>query len=429
MKKSAYMLLTIVAALAALFFLGYWMGYGITLNRANVERRIHEAWCRTDDRRAHDPSCRLDSVFVWELIDKNFRRLKFHLDTGALADSTVRLRADLRYHADYARELEEGRTFVIPLGDGERGVRAHIVNLRAESVGGQLYYSIGSLVFICLVLWGVLKQRDIIRGQDKLARMREDFSYAMIHDMKTPLSTIIMGLKVLRSGRLDALEEKKQRNFDILEGEAAHLLALTNKVLTLSKLEHEQLLLYPEFIALRPMVDDLVQTFTAKAQKPVTFRTDLREEAVFADGEFLKEALANLLDNALKYSKDSVEVRIASWAEEGYTRISVRDNGIGIPLAAQATIFDNHHLRQVRARPACRRRQGAEDSRLRPGAELRDERGARAWRLRHGGERRGQVQRVHPVAAPARRKPGGRRTGGVKDSSPKVGNLAKLPYL
>ena len=50
--------------------------------------------------------------------------------------------------------------------------------------------------------------------------------------------------------------------------------------------------------------------------------------------------LANLLDNALKYSKDSVEVRIASWAEEGYTRISVRDNGIGIPLAAQATIFD-----------------------------------------------------------------------------------------
>ena len=109
MKKSAYMLLTIVAAFAALFFLGYWMGYGITLNRANVERRIHEAWCRTDDRRAHDPSCRLDSVFVWELIDKNFRRLKFHLDTVALADSTVRLRADLRYHADYARELEEVR--------------------------------------------------------------------------------------------------------------------------------------------------------------------------------------------------------------------------------------------------------------------------------------------------------------------------------
>ena len=340
MKKSVYIVLTLVAAFAALFFLGYWMGWGITLNRANVERRIHEAWCRTDDRRAQDPSCRLDSVFTRELADLNFRRLKFHLDTVALADSTVRLRSDLRYYADYARELEESRTFVIPLGDGERGVRAYIVNLRAESVGGQLYYSIGSLIFLCLVLWGVLKQREIIQGQDKLARMREDFSYAMIHDMKTPLSTIIMGLKVLRSGKLDASEEKKQRNFDILEGEAAHLLALTNKVLTLSKLEHEMLLLHPEFIALRPLVDDLVQTFTAKAQKPVTFRTDLRAEAVFADGEFLKEAIANLLDNALKYSKDSVEIRITSVEEEGYTRIAVRDNGIGIPLSAQAGIFD-----------------------------------------------------------------------------------------
>ena len=340
MKKSVYIVLTLVAAFAALFFLGYWMGWGITLNRANVERRIHEAWCRTDDRRAQDPSCRLDSVFTCELADLNFRRLKFHLDTVALADSTVRLRSDLRYYADYARELEESRTFVIPLGDGERGVRAYIVNLRAESVGGQLYYSIGSLIFLCLVLWGVLKQREIIQGQDKLARMREDFSYAMIHDMKTPLSTIIMGLKVLRSGKLDASEEKKQRNFDILEGEAAHLLALTNKVLTLSKLEHEMLLLHPEFIALRPLVDDLVQTFTAKAQKPVTFRTDLRAEAVFVDGEFLKEAIANLLDNALKYSKDSVEIRITSVEEEGYTRIAVRDNGIGIPLSAQAGIFD-----------------------------------------------------------------------------------------
>ena len=65
MKKSAYMLLTIVSALDALFFLGYWMGYGITLNRANVERRIHEAGCRTADRRAHDAACGPDSAMDW----------------------------------------------------------------------------------------------------------------------------------------------------------------------------------------------------------------------------------------------------------------------------------------------------------------------------------------------------------------------------
>ena len=121
---------------------------------------------------------------------------------------------------------------------------------------------------------------------------------------------------------------------------AGILLDLTNRVLTLSKMEHHQLLLDKDWHPLRPMVDELIQVFEAKAAKPVTFSTDLQAEAVYADMEFLKEALSNLIDNALKYSKDTVEVRIASRQEAGYIRISVRDNGIGIPLSAQRTIFD-----------------------------------------------------------------------------------------
>jgi len=105
-------------------------------------------------------------------------------------------------------------------------------------------------------------------------------------------------------------------------------------------MEHHQLLLTKDWHPLRPAVDDLIQVFEAKATKPVTFHTDLQSEEVYADLEYLKEALSNLIDNALKYSKDTVEVRIASRREAGFVRISVRDNGIGIPLAAQRTIFD-----------------------------------------------------------------------------------------
>ena len=67
--------------------------------------------------------------------------------------------------------------------------------------------------------------------------MREDFSYAMIHDMKTPLSSIIMCANFLHSGRLDDKPEIKEKYFTIIENESDHLLMLTNKVLTLSKLD------------------------------------------------------------------------------------------------------------------------------------------------------------------------------------------------
>lgn len=340
MSKSYYILLTIVAAAVAIFFLGRWTGMGLGLNNQRVMRTVHEAWCRADDRHALSPEVGLDSLFRLQLREEGLHRLRFRLDTVSLTgDSTVVLRSALRYFDDYERELEQRRTFVIPL-DSLQGVRARLLNLRAETVGSQLYYLLGTVVGFFFLAFGIAKQVDIIRRQDRLSQMREDFSYAMVHDMKTPITTLLIGLKTLRSGRLDAKPEHKQRHFDVLEHEAQHLLALTNKVLTLSKMEHRQLLLNKDWHELPPMVDELVNTFKAKAQKPVTFRIDLQTTEVYADMEFLKEAIANLIDNALKYSKDTVEVAIASRSEAGFVRISVRDNGIGIPLSAQRTIFD-----------------------------------------------------------------------------------------
>ena len=94
--------------------------------------------------------------------------------------------------------------------------------------------------------------------------MREDFSYAMIHDMKNPLSTILTGTRILRSGKLDKMPDKKDKFFDILEEEAEHLMALANKVLTISKLEHGQLLLEKDWIPIRPMIEELTRMFSAK---------------------------------------------------------------------------------------------------------------------------------------------------------------------
>ena len=148
---------------------------------------------------------------------------------------------------------------------------------------------------------------------------------------------------MLRSGKVDSKPEKKEKHFDILEAEAQHLLALVNKVLTISKLEHGQLLLDKNWIQLRPMVDELVHTFTAKAEKPITFQVDLQEEGAYADEEYLKEALSNLIDNAVKYSKEEAELSISCRQTGGTVTISVTDRGIGIPLDKQKHIFDKFY--------------------------------------------------------------------------------------
>ena len=112
---------------------------------------------------------------------------------------------------------------------------------------------IATVLMMAMIVYCLVYQIRIIAHQNKIARMREDFSYAMIHEMKTPLACILMGTRMLKSGKLDIFPDKREKHFQILEDESEHLLSLTNKVLTLSKLENAQLRLWKKEIQLRPM--------------------------------------------------------------------------------------------------------------------------------------------------------------------------------
>lgn len=103
---------------------------------------------------------------------------------------------------------------------------------------------IATVIMMILIIGCIVYQIRIIARQNKIAKIREDFSYALIHDMKTPISSILMGIQILETGKLDTRPEKRAKLFHILKDESEHLLALTEKVLTLSKLENHQLNLF-----------------------------------------------------------------------------------------------------------------------------------------------------------------------------------------
>lgn len=188
----------------------------------------------------------------------------------------------------------------------------------------------GTFIIMLLVIVCISYQVRFISRFEKIFQIREDFSYAMIHDMKTPLTSIIMALKFLRSGKLDNRQEMKDKYFDIAENEADHLLTLTNKVLTISKLENHKLEMNKTEVELTPIIEKLTEKFKAKSQKTVNFITDIKAETAYADAEYLVEVLSNLIDNSIKYSGESVEVRISTARDDRYTVLKVHDNGFGI---------------------------------------------------------------------------------------------------
>ena len=193
------------------------------------------------------------------------------------------------------------------------------------------------LGFFAVIIVQLLR---FITEQEQMAELRNDFSYAMVHDMKSPLSSIIMGAHFLHSGKVDDKPQIKEKYYTIIEDEAEHLLALVNKLLTISKLENKKLILNKNEIELTRVIDDLVEKAKAKATKPITITTNLEVKNVLADEQYLTEAIANLIDNAIKYSKDEIEISIKTFDTDKNVLLKVRDNGIGISKEEQQIIFD-----------------------------------------------------------------------------------------
>jgi two-component system phosphate regulon sensor histidine kinase PhoR len=193
------------------------------------------------------------------------------------------------------------------------------------------------LGFFAIIIIQLLR---FITEQEQMAELRNDFSYAMVHDMKSPLSSIIMGAHFLHSGKVDDKPQIKEKYYTIIEDEAEHLLALVNKLLTISKLENKKLILNKNEIELEPIINDLMEKAKAKANKPIEINTRLEVKNVLADEQYLTEAIANLIDNAIKYSKDDIKIDIKTIDTDKNVLLKVRDNGIGISKEEQQIIFD-----------------------------------------------------------------------------------------
>lgn len=391
MKKRVYVLITIMATIAAMTLQGVWFGRTYALMNERLQRDINEQfniavtkemYYRFENasisnesvmkiaptvkgrirRSLHDNEyfinytlravldslsvpieyAYLDSTFCSQLALQGVEVLSYKIDTAVAIDTThYRYIEDLLEDSTLVCNGQMIQSYVSPWSmDFTKGVRVTVFNPYREILGEMFFFLIGTLFLFVIILLCIIHQINIIRRQNKISQLREDFSYAMIHDMKTPLSSIIMSNHTLGSGKLDEKPEVRKNFHSIIAKESEHLLSLTNKVLTISKLEHEKMKMANAPVLVPPLVEEMIEKFKAIATKSIRFETEFKADTIWADKEFLQEALSNLIDNAVKYSRQDISIRITAWEEGDYCLISVRDNGIGIPAKDLSVIFN-----------------------------------------------------------------------------------------
>lgn len=192
------------------------------------------------------------------------------------------------------------------------------------------------------VLSFVLLLRNLIQ-QRKLTQLKNDLISNITHELKTPIATVSVAIEALKNFNALHDPQRTKEYLDISGSELQRLSLLVDKVLKLSMFEKHQIELKEETFDLEQLTREIVSSMRLQFEKyhaQVSVHLHGRDFMISADRLHITSVLFNLLDNALKYSKDHPLIRIDLTDHEGSMEISVSDNGIGIPVEYQKKIFD-----------------------------------------------------------------------------------------
>lgn len=176
----------------------------------------------------------------------------------------------------------------------------------------------------------------------ELEKVRDDLMKMIVHDLKTPLTTVLGTLEMLGTGDFGAVTETQRRAIRDCEGKADELLALINDLLEIARLEEANLPLEVSAVSPRTLVDEMMHEWAMRFQQEgarVTAEVAPDAPRIEADLQLLKRVLANLLQNALTHSGHAVELRIVVRREADGALFTVADNGPGIPPEYHELIF------------------------------------------------------------------------------------------
>lgn len=184
-----------------------------------------------------------------------------------------------------------------------------------------------------------------IRREIYLSQAKSEFVSNVSHEIRTPLSLIGMFAETLETGRVTT-EEKKREYYSIISKETQRLSRIVNRILNFSQLEANKKTFNFQPVQINDLCADILKMYFYPMQEKgftFEFHPDSNALPVRADKESISEVLVNLLDNAIKYSRDNKKITITTGMDGRYTYVAVKDQGIGIAKNHQRDIFDQFY--------------------------------------------------------------------------------------
>ncbi len=196
-----------------------------------------------------------------------------------------------------------------------------------------------------LLLGGLYLVYTNVQREVRLARLKSDFVANVSHELKTPLALIRLFAETLELGRVTS-PERAREYYRVINKESNRLTQLINNILDFSRIEAGRKQYRFTTVDVCRIVDEVLEAYRFPIEQQgfaldVVFAEDVPE--IQGDAEALSQALLNLLNNAIKYSRDDKRIKVEVAEKEGRVLVSVADRGIGVAKADQKKIFEKFY--------------------------------------------------------------------------------------
>jgi signal transduction histidine kinase len=205
--------------------------------------------------------------------------------------------------------------------------------------GSSLLITLFILAMFSLTLFIIFKQK-------RLSEMKNDFVNNMTHELKTPISTISLASQMLNDRSIPDEQKNLGQISRIIQAESKQLGFQVERVLQMAIFDHGELKLKSEEVDLHEVIETVAQNVLLQLDRrngKLEFLPEAESALVKGDLMHLTNVISNLLENAIKYTSQTPEIRLATRNVDGQLVISVRDNGIGISKENQKRIFDKFY--------------------------------------------------------------------------------------
>jgi two-component system, OmpR family, phosphate regulon sensor histidine kinase PhoR len=205
---------------------------------------------------------------------------------------------------------------------------------------------IGAILFTLIIISAFYVTVSALLRQKKTSEIKNDFINNMTHEFKTPLATISLAVDAMRNEKV--LQDRDKMNYfsSIIKEENKRMNKQVETILQASLMERQEIQLHKVPIHVHEIIDHVLDNFRLQLEDKngrTVLQLGAEEDLVEADEVHFTNLVSNLVDNAVKYSKENLAIKISTINMGKFIQVRIEDNGIGMNKETQKRIFEKFY--------------------------------------------------------------------------------------